>query len=117
MAEREPGSAERSGVSRLDDPDYPAFSTGQAADLLGVQQAFLRSLDTAGLVSPRRSGGGHRRYSRRQLELATRIRDQLDQGHPLSAAAQIIGLQDDLAAANAEIDDLRDQLRDRDGEP
>ena len=30
---------------RLDDPDYPAYTTGRAADVLGVQQAFLRALD------------------------------------------------------------------------
>ena len=55
------------GVSRLDDEDYPAVTMGQAAELLEVQPAFLRSLDAAGVVTPHRSGGGHRRYSRRQL--------------------------------------------------
>lgn len=105
--------ANQDGLGRLDDPDYPAFTIGQAADLLTVQQAFLRSLDAAGIVSPERSGGGHRRYSRGQLETITRLRELLDQGHPLAAAARIVGLQNDLAAANAEISDLRDQLRDR----
>ena len=28
---------------RLDDPDYPAYTTGQAAEVLGVRQAFLRA--------------------------------------------------------------------------
>ncbi|MBC6447329.1 MerR family transcriptional regulator [Actinokineospora xionganensis] len=105
------------GLGRLDDPEYPAFTIGQASNLLTVQQAFLRSLDAAGIVSPQRSGGGHRRYSRRQLETITRLRELLDQGHPLAAAARIVGLQNDLAAANAEISDLRDQLRERDGTP
>jgi hypothetical protein len=27
----------------LDDPDYLAFTTGRAAEVLGVQQAFLRA--------------------------------------------------------------------------
>lgn len=36
------------GVGRLDDEDYPGFTMGQAAELLEVQQAFLRSLDAAG---------------------------------------------------------------------
>lgn len=97
-------------LSRLDDPDYPAFTTGQAAQLLGVQEAFLRSLDTADVVRPQRSGGGHRRYSRRQLTLVARVREQLDQGHTLAAAARIIGLQDQLTAAQNTIDDLRAQL-------
>jgi Hsp20/alpha crystallin family protein len=32
-------------LDALDDPDYPAFTTGRAAEVLGVRQAFLRSLD------------------------------------------------------------------------
>lgn len=97
-------------ASKLDDLDYPAYTTGQVADVLGVQTAFLRSLDTAGLVSPQRSGGGHRRYSRRQLTLVVRVREQLDDGHTLAAASRIIGLQDELAAAHAEITALRAEL-------
>ena len=48
----------------LDDPDYPAYTTGRAAEVLGVQQAFLRALDTAGAVTPERTAGGRRRYTR-----------------------------------------------------
>ena len=102
-------------LGKLDDADYPAFATGQAAELLGVQQAFLRSLDAAGVVSPDRSGGGHRRYSRRQLELVVRLRAELDQGHTLAAAARIVGLQDELATAHEEISDLRERLNAEDG--
>jgi MerR family transcriptional regulator, heat shock protein HspR len=87
------------GLGRLDDEDYPALTMGQAAELLGVQPAFLRSLDAAGVLKPERSGGGHRRYSRRQLKLATRMRALFDEGLTLEAAARIVGLQDDLATA------------------
>ena len=96
-------------LGKLDDQDYPAFTTGQAAKMLGVQEAFLRSLDTADLVRPQRSDGGHRRYSRRQLILVVRLREQLDEGHTLAAAARIIGLQDQLADAENTINDLRAQ--------
>ena len=43
-------------LDALDDPDYPAYTTGRAAEVLGVRQAFLRSLDTAGSVVPPRGG-------------------------------------------------------------
>ena len=33
-------------LSPLDDPDHPVLTMSQAAELLGVQAAFLRSLDT-----------------------------------------------------------------------
>jgi DNA-binding transcriptional MerR regulator len=98
-------------LEHLDDVDFPAYTIGQAADLLGVRQAFLRSLDTADLVRPHRSGGGHRRYSRRQLELARRIRVLFDEGHGVAATTRILELEDDLAAARAEVADLRDRLR------
>ncbi len=101
------------GLGNLDDQDYPAYTTGQAAKMLGVQEAFLRSLDTADLVRPQRSEGGHRRYSRRQLTLVVRLREQLDEGHTLTAAARIIGLQDQLADAENTITHLRAQLDQR----
>lgn len=97
-------------LSRLDDEDYPAVTMGQAADLLGVQPAFLRSLDAAGVVRPHRTGGGHRRYSRRQLKLATRLRDLLDEGHSLQSATAITGLQEQLDSARTEVDTLRRRL-------
>jgi DNA-binding transcriptional MerR regulator len=94
----------------LDDPDYPAYTTGRAAEALGVQQAFLRALDAAGVVTPERSVGGHRRYTRRQLDLALRIRELFDQGHSLASALRILSLEDDLAAERAQVADLRREL-------
>jgi MerR family transcriptional regulator, heat shock protein HspR len=84
-------------ADRLNDPDYPAYTTGRAAEVLGVQQAFLRALDAVGAVTPERSAGGHRRYTRRQLAFAGRIRELFDQGHSLASALRILGLQDDVA--------------------
>lgn len=97
--------------------DEPAFTTGTAADLLGVTQAFLRQLGVAGLLDPHRSGGGHRRYSRHELELAGRARHLVDQGLNLDAACRIVALEAELATARAEIDALRRQLRARKSDP
>jgi DNA-binding transcriptional MerR regulator len=107
-------------TSRLDEPDYPALTMSQAAELLGVQAAFLRSLDGSGVLQPHRSSGGHRRYSRQQLTLAARIRGLLDAGHSLASAGTIIDLQDELASARADADRFRstaEQLRDDAGRP
>lgn len=97
------------GVGRLDDQDYPAVTMGQAAELLDVQPAFLRSLDAAGVLKPERSRGGHRRYSRRQLELAARMRVLFDEGMTLDAAGRIVGLQDELQTARTRIGELEAQ--------
>ena len=69
-------------LERLDDEDFPALTMGQATELLGVQPSFLRSLDAADVLHPYRSTGGHRRYSRRQLALAVRLRELTGDGHP-----------------------------------
>jgi MerR family transcriptional regulator/heat shock protein HspR len=97
------------GVGRLDDEDYPAVTMGQAAELLEVQPAFLRSLDAARVLTPSRSSGGHRRYSRRQLALAARMRELFDEGMTLDAAARIVGLLDELATARARLNELEAQ--------
>lgn len=83
---------------KFDDADYPAYTMGRAAEMVGVTQPFLRSLEDAGLIAPQRSAGGHRRYSRRQLRRAARARELVDQGTPVSAACRIITLEDQLAA-------------------
>jgi DNA-binding transcriptional MerR regulator len=88
-----------SGPASFDDDDYPAFTMGRAAEMLGTTPGFLRSLDEAKLITPQRSEGGHRRYSRYQLRLAARARELVDQGTALEAACRIIILEDQLAEA------------------
>ncbi|TKJ28880.1 helix-turn-helix domain-containing protein [Blastococcus sp. CCUG 61487] len=97
-------------LRRLDDPDFPALTMSQAAELLGVRAAFLRSLDSSGVLQPHRSTGGHRRYSRSQLGLAARLRGLLDDGHSLASAELIVGLQDQLTAAHEHLDRLRSDV-------
>ncbi|GAB2857551.1 MerR family transcriptional regulator [Actinocorallia aurea] len=86
---------------KFDDDDYPAYTMGRAAEMLGVKPAFLRGLGEAKLIEPQRSSGGHRRYSRYQLRLAARARELVDQGTPIEAACRIIILEDQLQEALA----------------
>ncbi|WP_459739514.1 helix-turn-helix domain-containing protein [Streptomyces sp. E-15] len=83
-------------AGNLDDDDYPAYTMGRAADILGTTPAFLRAVGEAGLITPLRSGGGHRRYSRHQLRIAARARELVDQGTPVEAACRIVTLEDQL---------------------
>jgi DNA-binding transcriptional MerR regulator len=81
------------------DENYPAYTMGRAAEIVGTTQEFLRKLDEAKLIDPHRSAGGHRRYSRYQLRLAARARELVDQGTALEAACRIIILEDQLQEA------------------
>ncbi|MEU6453037.1 MULTISPECIES: MerR family transcriptional regulator [unclassified Streptomyces] len=90
----------------IDDDDYPAYTMGRAAEMLGTTPAFLRALGEARLITPLRSEGGHRRYSRYQLRIAARAREMVDQGTAIEAACRIIILEDQLEEAqriNAEL--------------
>ncbi|MEU8505760.1 MerR family transcriptional regulator [Streptomyces brevispora] len=84
---------------RLDDDDYPAYTMGRAAEMLGTTQGFLRAIGEARLITPLRSAGGHRRYSRYQLRIAARARELVDQGTPIEAACRIVILEDQLEEA------------------
>jgi DNA-binding transcriptional MerR regulator len=110
------GSTDNNPADRFEDEDYPAYSMGSAAKLLGTTPAFLRSLDEAKLLIPQRSDGGHRRYSRYQLRIAARARELVDRGTALDAACRIIILEDQLAEALALNAQLHQSLENRDSE-
>jgi DNA-binding transcriptional MerR regulator len=98
----------RKPADSLDDDDYPAYTMGRAAAMLGTTPAFLRALGEARLITPLRSEGGHRRYSRYQLRLAARVRELVDGGTPIDAACRIVILEDQLAEAQQ----INQQIRD-----
>lgn len=86
-------------ADKFDDENYPGYTMGRAAEMLGTTQNFLRSLDEAGLITPQRSAGGHRRYSHHQLRVAARVRHLVDEGTAIDAACRIISLEDQLHEA------------------
>jgi DNA-binding transcriptional MerR regulator len=93
------------------DEDYPAYTMGRAAEIVGTSQEFLRRLGEAKLIDPHRSPGGHRRYSRYQLRLAARAREMCDEGTALEAACRIIILEDQLEEALRQNQKLNDTPR------
>ena len=102
-----PGPDSGSGSVSFDDDDYPAYTVGCAAEMTVTSAGFLRALGESGLITPQRSEGGHRRYSRRQLRTAVRARDLARQGMTVDAACRIIILEDQLEEARG----LNQQLR------
>lgn len=96
-------------ADKFDDDDYPAYTMGRAAEMLGATPAFLRALGEHRLITPLRSEGGHRRYSRYQLRIAGRARELVDSGTPIEAACRIIILEDQLEEAQRINEQLRAQ--------
>ncbi|KIZ19614.1 MerR family transcriptional regulator [Streptomyces natalensis] len=94
-------------VDKFDDDDYPAYTMGRAAEMIGTAPAFLRALGEHRLITPLRSEGGHRRYSRYQLRIAARARELVDAGTPIEAACRIIILEDQLEEAQRINEELR----------
>ncbi len=61
------------------DPQEPVFGIGVASRLVGLPVWTLRTLDREQIVSPQRSEGQSRLYSKRDLMLLMRIRDLIEE--------------------------------------
>ncbi|MFH8886528.1 MerR family transcriptional regulator [Streptomyces californicus] len=94
-------------TDKFDDDDYPAYTMGRAAEMLGASPAFLRALGDNRLITPLRSEGGHRRYSRYQLRIAARARELVDGGTKIEDACRIVILEDQLEEAQRINEELR----------
>ncbi|MCT2339734.1 heat shock protein transcriptional repressor HspR [Corynebacterium sp. p3-SID1056] len=97
------------------------FVISVAAELTGMHAQTLRTYDRMGLVTPMRTSGGGRRYSRRDISLLRRIQ-QLSQEDGVNLAGiktiielteQIDDLQEELAAKHEENAQLRRRLESR----
>ena len=99
--------------SPLEDEHTPLFTVGQVAELLAVKQAFLRRVDDLQVVSPQRSPGGQRRYTRYEIRIIQQVVTMADQGITLHAIRRIIDLERQLAAVTKERDELARRLAER----
>jgi DNA-binding transcriptional MerR regulator len=83
------------------------FTVGQVADMLGVQQAFLRRLDEHDVVRPARSAGGQRRYSRQEIDRVSEVVGLVGEGLTLGGIRRILALQAEVDRLRAEVARLR----------
>jgi len=91
----------------LDDENMPLFTVGQVAEILEVQQAFLRRLDEFQVVRPSRSAGGQRRYSRNEMVVVQYVVQLMDDGLTLAAVRRVLQLEARVRELEAERDALR----------
>jgi len=95
----------------FDDENLPLFTVGQVSVMLEVQQAFLRRLDEKGVVSPSRSEGKQRRYSRREITVVQYVVRLADQGVSLAGIRRILELEAQVRQLEQECTALRMELR------
>jgi MerR family transcriptional regulator, heat shock protein HspR len=94
----------------FDDENTPLYTVGQVAELLAIKQAFLRRVDDLRVVSPQRTPGGQRRYTRYEIRIIQQVVSMADEGITLQAIRRIIELEGQLATVTRERDDLARRL-------
>jgi MerR family transcriptional regulator, heat shock protein HspR len=87
------------------------FLISVAAELSGMHAQTLRTYDRLGLVSPRRTSGGGRRYSQHDVDLLRQVqRLSHDEGVNLAGIKRIIELTNQVEALQARVQELAQEL-------
>ena len=87
------------------------FLISVAAELAGMHAQTLRTYDRLGLVIPRRTSGGGRRYSERDVDLLREVqRLSQDEGVNLAGIKRIIELTNQVEALHARLKELTEEL-------
>jgi MerR family transcriptional regulator/heat shock protein HspR len=99
-------------MSAPNDPrESRTFLISVAAELAGMHAQTLRTYDRLGLVRPRRSSGGGRRYSERDVELLREVqRLSQDEGVNLAGIKRIIELTNQVEALQLRLQEMADEL-------
>jgi MerR family transcriptional regulator/heat shock protein HspR len=97
-------------VEPFDDENVPLYTVGQVADMLSLKQAFLRRIDELQVVSPQRSAGRQRRYTRVEIRIIQQVASMADDGMTMTAIRRVIELEQQLAEVVRQRDELAARL-------
>jgi MerR family transcriptional regulator, heat shock protein HspR len=100
----------------LDNADLPLFTVGQVAQMLEIQQAFLRRLDEHRVVRPSRSNGGQRRYTRNEITVVQYVVRLVDEGMTLPGIRRVLMLEAQVSELTTQINGLRARIRELESE-
>ena len=92
-------AAEESPDGQAGEDARGVYGISVTAELVGTGVQNLRLYERRGLLTPSRTAGGTRLYSRDDVTRLTRITELLDAGLNLAGVAMVLDLQDDLAQA------------------
>ena len=91
--------------------DHPRYSISVAAELAGMHPQTLRTYEAKGLVRPRRTPGGTRRYSDRDVDRLRKIGTLTGElGLNLAGAIRVLDLEDAMEALAREVASLHAKL-------
>jgi MerR family transcriptional regulator/heat shock protein HspR len=91
--------------------DTPKYMIGVAASLVGMHPQTLRLYEARGLVSPRRTPGGTRLYSDRDLQRLKHIqRLSGELGLTLTGVEHVLALEDTIGALRDRVARLEAEL-------
>ena len=96
--------------------DRPRYMISVAAELVGMHPQTLRIYENKGLVRPKRTPGGTRLYSERdlaRLRVIQRLTTEL--GLNLAGVEHVLRLEDELQRLHARMERLERDLRDEIG--
>src|SRR3984885_3384129 len=91
--------------------DARTFLISVAAELAGMHAQTLRTYDRLGLVTPRRTRGGGRRYSQHDVDLLREVqRLSQDEGVNLAGIKRIIELTTQVEALRSRLGEMGNEL-------
>lgn len=109
-AEEDQAAAERFQVE--DDEQTPVYVISVAAELADLHPQTLRAYEREGLLTPARTEGGTRRYSRRDVERLKLIKTlTTDEGLNLAGVRVVLDLGEKLEGARRRIGELEEMVR------
>ncbi|MQG20725.1 MAG: MerR family transcriptional regulator [SAR202 cluster bacterium] len=88
----------------------PAFVISVAARMVGLHAQTLRSYERLGLVTPERSRGNRRFYSREDIEQLRHVKSLLDAGVNLAGVEMVMKATERIAKLQEQIQSLEDEV-------
>ena len=92
--------------------DHAVYVISVFAELAGVHPQTLRNYERSGLLAPRRTRGGSRRFSDEDLAALRRIQQLTTEGVNLEGVKRIMALEAEVARLTDEIATLQQSVRD-----
>ena len=105
-----PFIAGRDGAWQTDETT-PVYGISVAASLSGLHAQTLRQYDRLGLVSPRRTPGGGRRYSRQDVVVLREVVRLSAMGLGLEGVRQVLDLEHQVAALQFRVLELQAEVQ------